>query len=144
MPRPGPHLLDAARYRHRTQITSRFADLDPNDHINNVAIAAMFEDARVRFNLAMGLKPDRSPGGRRFMVAAVDINYLAEARFPEPLECVVAPIGTGRTSWTLHQVLLQHARPVATAQSVIVSIIDDRPAPLDAALVAALTPWMLQ
>jgi hypothetical protein len=35
-------------------------------------------------------------------------------------------------------------RATAAARSVIVSIIDDRPAPLVAALVAALTPWMLQ
>jgi acyl-CoA thioester hydrolase len=137
-------LLNPARYRHRTQITSRFADLDPNDHINNVAIAAMFEDARVRFNKAMGITPDRRPGGRRFMVAAVEINYLAQAHFPDPLECVTAPIGTGTTSWRLLQVLLQDAVPVATAQSVLVSIIDDRPAPLSDDLIAALGPWMLQ
>jgi len=143
LPRPTPDLLDPARYRHRTQITSRFADLDPNDHVNNVAIAAMFEDARVRFNHAMGMKPDRSPGGRRFMVAAVEINYLAQAHFPDPLECVTAPIGTGSTSWRLLQVLMQNGVAVATAQSVLVSIIDDRPAPLGDELIAALAPWML-
>ena len=137
-------MLDPARYRHRTQITSRFADLDPNDHINNVAIAAMFEDARVRFNMALGLKPDRAPGGRRFMVAAVEINYLAQAHCPDPLECVAAPLGTGRTSWSLHQVLLQNSVPVATAKSVLVAIIDDRPTPLGDDMIAALKPWMLQ
>ena len=143
MARPEPHLLDPARYRHRTQITTRFADLDPNDHLNNVAMAAMFEDARVRFSFAIGFRADRRPGGRRFMVAAVAINYLAQAHFPDPIECLAAPVAVGRTSWTLHQLLLQHDVPVATARSVLVSIIDDRPAPLDDAMVATLEPWML-
>ena len=144
MARPEPHLLDPARYGHRTQITTRFADLDPNDHLNNVALAAMFEDARVRFSIAMGFRPDRSPGGRRFMVAAVEINYLAQAHFPDPIECLAAPVAIGRSSWTLHQLLLQHDVPVATARSVLVSIIDDRPAPLGEDMVATLEPWLLR
>ena len=144
MARPTPELLDPARYRHRIEVTSRFADLDPNDHINNVAMAAMIEDARVRFALGAGLKPDRSPGGRRFVVAAIEINYLAQAHFPDPLVCLAAPVATGRTSWTLHQLLMQNDRAVATARSVMVVTVDDQPVPLGADMLAALAPWMLQ
>jgi acyl-CoA thioester hydrolase len=143
MAKPDPRLLDPAQYRFSVPITTRFADLDPNDHLNNVAIAAMFEDARVRLSLALGFRPDRTPGGRRFVVAAVDIAYLAEGRFPDPITCYAAPLVIGRSSWTLHQVLIQQDRPVATAKSVLVSIIDDRPAPLDPAMAAKLGEWML-
>ncbi len=143
MARPGPELLDPARYRHRVDVTSRFADLDPNDHINNVAIAAMLEDARVRFSYATGMRADRTPGGRRFMVAAIEIHYLAQAHFPDPLVCLAAPVATGRTSWTLQQLLMQHDQAVASAQSVLVSIIDDRPAPLGPDMLAALDAWAL-
>jgi acyl-CoA thioester hydrolase len=143
MPRPEPHLLDAARYRHRTVVTTRYADLDPNDHINNVAMAALIEDARVRFSVAMGFQADRAPGGRRFMVAAVAINYLAQAHFPDPIECLAAPIAIGRTSWTLHQLLLQNGQAVAAASTVMVSIMDGSPAPLGKEMVAVLTPLLL-
>ena len=143
MPRPEPHLLDAARYRHRTVVTTRYADLDPNDHINNVAMAALIEDARVRFSVAMGFQADRTPGGRRFMVAAVSINYLAQAHFPDPIECLAAPIAIGRSSWTLHQLLLQNGQAVAAASTVMVSIIDGSPAPLGKEMVAVLTPLLL-
>ena len=71
MAKPDPRLLDPAQYRFSVAITTRFAVLDPNDHLNNVAIAAMFEDTRVRLSLALGFRPDRTPGGRRFVVAAV-------------------------------------------------------------------------
>ena len=143
MPRPEPHLLDAARYRHRTVVTTRYADLDPNDHINNVAMAALIEDARVRFSVALGFQADRTPGGRRFMVAAVAINYLAQAHFPDPIECLAAPIAIGRTSWTLHQLLLQNGQAVAAASTVMVSIMNGSPAPLGEEMVAVLTPLLL-
>jgi len=143
MSRPAPHLLDPTRYRHRTLVTTRYADLDPNDHINNVAMAALVEDARVRFSVAMGFQADRSPGGRRFMVAAVAIHYLAQAHFPDPIECLAAPIAIGRTSWTLHQLLLQRGIPVAAASTVMVSIIAERPAPLGAEMVGMLAPLLL-
>jgi hypothetical protein len=74
--KPDPALLDAARYPFDLEITTRFADLDPNDHINNVAIAAVLEDARVRFNEALGFRTViRS---LRAMVASVSIDYLAQ------------------------------------------------------------------
>lgn len=143
MARPDPALLDPARYRLRHEITTRFADLDPNDHINNVAMAAMIEDARVRFSMAAGLSPDRRPGGRRFMVAAVEIAYLAQAHFPDPIVCLAGAASLGRTSWTLQQLLLQHDVPVATARTVMVATIDNRPAPIDDAMREQLAPWML-
>jgi len=55
MARPDPALFDPARYPFGNSVTTRFADLDPNGHINNVAMAAVFEDARLRFLTAVGL-----------------------------------------------------------------------------------------
>ena len=42
-------LTDRASYRVWTRDTIRYSDLDPNDHVNNGAINAYFEDGRVRF-----------------------------------------------------------------------------------------------
>ena len=56
---------------------TRFSDLDPLGHINNVAMAAILEDARVRLSSAIngeaGLKPFR------ILIAAHLLNYVAEA-----------------------------------------------------------------
>ena len=40
-----PELLDRSRYPFRHEITTRFANVDPNQHINNVALFAAFECA---------------------------------------------------------------------------------------------------
>jgi acyl-CoA thioesterase FadM len=45
-----PALLEPERYAFSVEITARFADMDSNGQINNVALAAAFEDARVRFD----------------------------------------------------------------------------------------------
>lgn len=143
MPRPDPALLDAARYPFRHTISTRFSDVDPNQHLNNVALAAMMEDGRVRFNVGMGMRV--ALGQRRAMVASMGIEYLSEGHFPAPVEVCCAIEAVGRTSWTIVQVLTQEGRTVAFARSVIVSIADDRPAPVPDDFRAELTgAWSLR
>lgn len=128
MARPDPALLNPARYPFVHTVTTRFADVDPNQHLNNVALAAMMEDARVRFNQTIGLKV--KTGERRAMVASVGMEYLAQGHFPQPVDAHCAIEQVGRTSWSIAQLLTQEGRVVAFARSVIVAIADDRPAPV--------------
>ena len=141
MARFDPALLDPARYPFANAVTTRFADLDPNGHINNVAMAAVFEDARLRFISAVGFP--RNTESTRFMVANVTIDYLAQAYYPEGLECRVGALPGGRSSWSLRQLLLQNDRPVATAHVTIVCTDGERPKPIDPALRERLDAWMI-
>ena len=118
MPRPDTARLDAARYPHHAVIQTRFADLDPQGHINNVAMATLFETARVRFNQAMGFGRARSGG--RWLVARVEINYLAEGHFPADM-LVANGIGRiGTRSWSILSCAFQDDRPIATCETVVV------------------------
>lgn len=143
MPRPEPALLDPARYPFEHRITTRFADIDPNQHLNNVALAAMMEDARVRFNLAIGSAI--RIGERRAMVASVAMEYLAQGHFPDPVTVHCGIEGVGRSSWTVAQLLEQNGNPVAFARSVLVAIADDRPTPVpDDYRAVLLDRWTLR
>ena len=142
MARPDPALLNPARYPFAHTVTTRFADVDPNQHLNNVALAAMMEDARVRFNQAVGLKV--KIGERRAMVASVGMEYLAQGHFPDPVDAYCGIEQVGRTSWSIAQILVQNGSVVAFARSVIVSISDDRPAPVTEETRAALGQWLLR
>ena len=53
-----PARLDAAIYPYAIEITTRLGDMDVNHHLNNVAYARYFEEARVTFN-SDGLLTDR-------------------------------------------------------------------------------------
>ena len=141
MPRPDPALLDPARYPFAHVISTRFADVDPNQHLNNVALAAMMEDARVRFNLAAGLSV--RIGARRAMVASVGMEYLAQGHFPGPVTAHCAIETIGRTSWSIAQLLEQDGTVVAFARSVIVAIDEDRPAPVPDEDRILLAKWTL-
>ena len=123
-------------------MTTRFADVDPNQHLNNVALAAMMEDARVRFNQAIGLNVKM--GERRAMVASVGMEYLAQGHFPQPVDAHCGIEQVGRTSWSIAQLLTQQERPVAFARSVIVAIAEDRPAPVPDDYRELLNAWSLK
>ncbi|MEN9718508.1 MAG: hypothetical protein RIQ99_1386 [Pseudomonadota bacterium] len=142
MARPDPALLDPARYPFRVETSTRFADVDPNRHLNNVALAAMMEDGRVRFNFAMGFRDAIAP--RRAMVASMGIEYLAQGYFPDPVEVQAAVESVGRTSLVVIQLLTQQGRNVAFARSVIVCIDGDAPSPIpDDFRTALLAQWTL-
>lgn len=141
MAKPDPALLDAARYRFRHKITSRFSDMDSNRHINNVAIATMLEDARVRFGQSAGIH--ESFGELRPMVASVAIEYLAQGHFPHPVLAFAATEDLGRSSWRVVQFLEQGGQAIAFARSVIVCTDGLRSAPLPQAFRDSLTQWAL-
>ena len=142
MARPDAALLDTARYPYAHTITTRFADIDPNQHLNNVALAAMMEDARVRFNMSMGSAV--KIGERRAMVASVAMEYLSQGHFPDPVTVHCAVERVGNSSWTVIQLLAQNGRPVAFARSALVAIADDRPTPIAEDYRPVLAEWSLK
>jgi acyl-CoA thioester hydrolase len=142
MAKPDPALLDPARYPFMHEIGTRFADLDPNDHINNVAMAALLEDGRVRFNAAAGLP--RARPELRFMVASVAIDYLAQAHYPGTLTCHCGAASLGRTSFAIQQLLRQGDSAVAVARTVVVCTDGQRPIPLPDLMRGAFDTWMLR
>ena len=84
MPKPESWRLDAASYPVHVDLQTRFQDMDINGHLNNVAFAALFESGRVLLNREIRPWEER-PANERTMVAAVEINYLAEGNFPDPV-----------------------------------------------------------
>jgi acyl-CoA thioester hydrolase len=118
MPRPAPWRLDPAAYPHHDIVQTRFADLDVLGHINNVAWAALFETARVRF---FGTLLGSTPGKNRGLVANVEINYLAEGNFPGDLQMVHGIGQLGTRSWQALGLALQNGVPMATCDVTIVT-----------------------
>ena len=117
MPRPNAHLLNPASYPHAETIQTRFQDLDPLGHINNVAMAALFENGRVRFNQSIGLAYWK---GHRWLVARVEINYIAEGHFPADMEIATGISEIGTRSWHIVSAAFQGGAAIATCDTVIV------------------------
>ena len=142
MPKPDPALLDPARYPFHCAIETRFSDIDVNQHINNVSLVSMLQEARVRFHRAAGFTPGE--GGPSSMVASITVEYLGQSHFPAPLDVHVAPVRLGTTSYTLNQLVTQDGRVVAYAQAVMVCVDAQGPAPLPEGFRAGAERWMMR
>lgn len=119
MAKPEPWRLDADRYPFTVTIPTRYQDLDIMGHVNNVAMAGIFETARVRFHRHLGRHPHDS--GVRWLIAAVSLNYLQEAHYPADVVVGSAIGHIGNTSWTVMSAAFQHGECVATCDTVVVT-----------------------
>jgi len=137
MARPEPWQLLAENYPASVVMQTRFQDIDPNRHLNNVAFAAMFENARVRLNRALRPWGDR-PKNERSMVAAVTINYLREGQYPDDVEISSGVSTIGRSSYVIAQAMFQNGHCIATCDSIIVCRTDGEGKPLRRAVVDEL------
>ena len=120
----------------------RYADLDPNQHVNNAVYATYFETGRV------ALVKDRSfglmPPGLGWILVRLDIHFRAELRWPGTVEMGLGVAKFGRTSVTLDQVVFCEGRCVASAQSVTVLIDESirKPTPLTEEIIRNYQPWL--
>lgn len=119
MAKPEAWRLRRASYPFSTQMDTRFQDLDTLGHINNVAMAAMFETARIRFHRNFGSHPSQQ--GVRWLIAAVSLNYVREAHFPDDVEIVTGLHHIGKTSWEIFSAAFQDGECVATCDTVMVA-----------------------
>ena len=120
----------------------RFADLDPNQHVNNAVYASYFETGRVM------LVKDRShgliPAGLTWMMVRLDIHFRAELRWPNTIEMGLGVSKFGRTSVTFDQVVFSQGKCVASAQCVTVLIDESvrKPTQLTEEIVRNFQPWL--
>jgi len=134
-----PRLQD---FPYRLSDNVRFADLDPNQHVNNAVYASYFETGRVTLmkDRSFGLMPD----GLAWIMVRLDIHFRAELRWPGTIELGLGVAKLGRTSVTFDQVVFSEGRCVASAQAVTV-LIDEttrKPTPLTGEIIAKFQPWM--
>jgi acyl-CoA thioester hydrolase len=119
----------------------RFADLDPNQHVNNAVYASYFETGRVTLmkDRSFGLMPE----GFAWMLVRLDIHFRAELRWPGTIELGLGVARFGRTSVTFDQVVFSQRKCVASAQSVNVLINEKtrKPTPLTAEIIENLQRW---
>lgn len=107
----------------------RFSDTDAMGHVNNVAIAAYVETGRV----AYGLELARHAGDemRGFILARLAIDYRGELRYPGTVDVGSRVARVGRTSYTVTSGVFDGGTCVATAESVLVMLGGEGPAPIE-------------
>ncbi|WP_436771563.1 acyl-CoA thioesterase [Yinghuangia sp. YIM S09857] len=96
---PDPARLRLDSYPFVREVPARFADMDIQRHINNVAIASFYEDGRANLNMRMfGDELFASARDFRFVVLETRVRYLREAPFPATYRVGVGITRFGRSS----------------------------------------------
>lgn len=136
--KPTPQLAD---YPHRVKDIIRYADLDPQGHVNNAVFSTYFESGRV----AMFRTPDLGIGvpNGTFVLVRQEIDFLRELRWPGDVEIGTALAEFGRSSFTVVQTIFNGDVCAAAGRATLV-LIDTgtrRARPLTEEAMAKLSPW---
>jgi acyl-CoA thioester hydrolase len=136
--KPAPKLAD---YPHRVKDIIRFADLDPQGHVNNAVFATYFESGRV----AMFRAPDLGIGiaSATFVLVRQEIDFLRELHWPGDVEIGTAVTRFGRSSFTVDQAIFNDGTCAAAGRATLVMMdtATRRPRPLTDEAIAKLSPW---
>lgn len=112
---PSYDLRDRAVYATWTADTVRYADLDPNGHVNNGAVNQYFEDGRVHFRSERMpfLGDDLFTG---FAVGRFTAIYHAALTYPATVDIGTVVTRIGNSSFDLGQGVFNGETCIATAQ----------------------------
>jgi acyl-CoA thioester hydrolase len=100
----------------------RFADLDTQGHLNNVAFLVFFESARVAY--ASAALADHDPGRAGefgFMVVEVKITYRSPGHYGESIDTLLRPGTIGRSSFRCEFEMRVGERVLADGYAVMVT-----------------------
>lgn len=123
-----PRWLNPDLYHQHVTVRPRFQDLDPLNHVNNVAMAAMFEDARVRFNHPM--RDHFQTDTVRTMVAGQTLNYINECHLRPDLGFHLGIGRMGTSSWVVQACAWQGETPVLLAEATLVATRNGKACPI--------------
>ena len=136
--------LQLETYPHRTEISLRFADIDPQWHLNNVRVGEYYQEGRVSFFRRLGNEfgYERAAGSRT-LVAHQSIDYLAEVTYPGLITIGVGISKIGTSSWSFAMGMFRDGRCAGLSSTVLVYGTKDGAAPIPESYRALLTKFLL-
>ena len=144
MPEDSYILHQFSSYRHLEPLSTRYSDQDSMGHINNVAYAAYMEAGRLAYLL--NFMPPSQDGGVNYVLANLNIDYLAEMHFPGPVLVGGKTLKLGKSSLTTGYGVFKNGICFATATCVNVHIDREtrKSKPIPAAVQQALRAELAQ
>ena len=128
-------------FPHRVTDKIRYADLDPQGHVNNAVFSTYVETGRV----AMFRDPDLGIGveNATYVLVRQEIDFLHELRWPGDVEIGTALAELGRSSFTVVQTIFcgDDCAAAGRATLVMMDTITRRPRPLAQDAIARLEKW---
>ena len=119
-----PALRQPGSYPHLRRLDTVWADMDILQHVNNVAIARFFEEARASLHRA--IREVLPHGFNGTVLASIHIDYLVEVGYPGPIELAIGIDRIGTTSFQQVGALFQNGTCAALCTATSVRVSPDR------------------
>ncbi|WFS11031.1 acyl-CoA thioesterase [Rhodococcus aetherivorans] len=131
--RPHPERLHPGMYPLMGATQARYADMDANAHLNNLALESLHEDARAVLN-ARAFPGIYSPQDRqlRLVTSQNAVHFLGEAHWPAVLDTGVGVGRIGRTSFVASSALFRDGVCISVCDTVLVALGAEGPVPIPA------------
>jgi acyl-CoA thioester hydrolase len=100
----------------RTLVTLRYSDMDPLGHLNNAVYSTLYEAGRVDF--ARDAMAAHLTGNLDTVLVRVEIDFIAEGRFPGTAEVTTRLTRIGGSSFDFAHELMLDGRLLSRAKSV--------------------------
>lgn len=129
--RPHPARLVLDTYPVRTRLEARYADMDSNGHLNNLALEAMHENTRATLN--SGVFPgvyDNATRLIRLVAASHVVHFLRESHWPATIDAAGGVGRIGRTSYVVSTALFLDGECLSLCDTVLVVLGEHRPTPI--------------
>ncbi|MCH9668966.1 MAG: acyl-CoA thioesterase [Actinomycetia bacterium] len=131
VPRPHPARTTAASYPVQDRIEARFADMDVNGHLNNVALDALHENTRATLNRRVFSRMYTGHArSLRIVTSTIVVHYLREAPWPATLQSAIGIGHIGRTSYVASTALFLDDACISLCDTVLVLLDDEGPTPI--------------
>ncbi len=129
--------LARAAYPIGCAIQSRYTDEDRLGHINNIAIATYYDEARMRFSSGLFAEIGREQV-TRIVTADSRVTYLAEAFYGDELEVRTGILRIGSASYDIGQALFVGESCIGLCTTTFVQATAQGSSPLSPAMRRAL------
>jgi acyl-CoA thioester hydrolase len=135
-------LQDRSIYPHWCTDTVRFSDQDAAGHVNNVALCAYLETARLTFIRDVGVMANVEAGVRGIS-AGMTVSFLAESHWPGQVELGSGVLRIGTSSITVGSAAFKDGICIAAAEMTVVRLQGKVPHPIDTDLRKKLEKYLL-
>ncbi len=111
----------AWRFVHPIEV--RYADLDPQRHVNNAAVFSYFETARAKYLQHLGLWDGSDFDSIGIIVAEASCRYLAPITYGQNIEVATRISRLGSKSLTVEYIIREarSAESLATGRTILVA-----------------------
>ena len=102
----------------------------------------ILQDGRGYYHRASGMV--HATSDFTLVVANLNVQFLGEGFFGEAIMCHSGLLSLGRTSQTVAQLAMQADRPIAYAETVMVTMLDGKAAPHPETYREQMEPWLIR